>query len=116
MAALRGLFGGRLESGTPSRAPSSAGLAPVPQRHCVGRAPETAEELASLIGAARSAFVDAAAVHRQLVTGGEEGLTDAQLKRWVGRGRRDLEWRGAGASSEGGPPREGGGARCVVGD
>jgi len=43
--------------------------------------PETEEELVGLMNAMRGAFTDADAVGRQLIKGGEEALTPAQLKR-----------------------------------
>lgn len=47
-----------------------------------GSAPQSPEELAELIAAARAALgTRAADVEAQLLRGGEEGLTDVQLKR-----------------------------------
>jgi hypothetical protein len=45
--------------------------------------PNDAAELAALIREARAAFADAGATDAQLVGSGEEGLTDAQVKRCV---------------------------------
>lgn len=53
------------------------------QQHHKGR-PESPEQLAALIAAMRAALVgqhDAERVHADLERGGEEGLTDMQLKR-----------------------------------
>ena len=47
-----------------------------------GGAPESLERLAELLDAMRAALgTGAADVERQLLTGGEEGLTDTQLRR-----------------------------------
>ncbi|KAI8466216.1 MAG: CRAL-TRIO domain-containing protein, partial [Monoraphidium minutum] len=64
------------------------------------------DEAAALVAAARAALGDAAAVEAALVQGGEEGLSDMQLKRWLrarswdpARAARDLashaSWRAA---------------------
>ncbi|GBG00119.1 hypothetical protein Rsub_12730 [Raphidocelis subcapitata] len=85
--AFRGLLGSlvsKAEGPSSIRAPSAGGPGTAPaQSPILGRAPQTAEELASLIAAARAAIRDADLVGRQLEQGGEEGLTDAQLKRWL---------------------------------
>ena len=58
-------------------------------RHAKGHdyAPCTAE-MSQLVAEARAALGDAARVERQLLAGGEEGLTEPQLRRWVGCGPR----------------------------
>jgi hypothetical protein len=56
---------------TATQAPASGGR----------KRPETDGEVAEAIAAARAALKDPETVERQLTVGGEEGLTDAQLKR-----------------------------------
>jgi hypothetical protein len=67
-----------LSSGTAasSRSPSSSGSSSSARRR-----PETDEEMEEVIARMRSAFKDPDTVERQLTVGGEEGLTDAQLRR-----------------------------------
>jgi hypothetical protein len=79
LSSLAGSAGSTLSALWYDKGSKEAG--PAPPR---GGKPRSEAEIAALLARTRAAFVDAAAVERDLATGGEEGLTDAQLNRCAG--------------------------------
>jgi hypothetical protein len=81
MGFFTSLSSASLRSSTSANSLSSAGTTLSARGSGRGNAPETEEELVRLMNEMRAAFRDADTVARQLISGGEEGLTPAQLKR-----------------------------------